>query len=121
MTDGLNIVNLPLINVYINNTPPYFDKPLYNFTILVGSYTKYHLPAYFDPEQNPKLTFVNVTAFPSFVIFNWTSLEFMFMPTSADGNSSSFINFSLFDGYYTTNASFRIDIGVPVPPAIIGH
>ncbi len=108
-----------MFNVYINNEPPYFEKPLKNFTIYVGSYTKYQLPSYFDPEQNPLLTLTNLTAFPSFVIFNWTSLEFMFIPTLDDADTHSLITLSLFEGYHTTNASFHIDVGVPEQPTIM--
>ena len=89
LTDGANTVNLPTFNVFINNTAPYFNSSFQNFTILVGSYTKYVMPSYFDPENNPNLIFKNATPFPTFVTFNKTSLEFQFMPTFEDGNTHS--------------------------------
>ena len=78
------------------------------------------MPSYFDPENNPNLIFKNATPFPTFVTFNKTSLEFQFMPTIEDGNTHSEIIMSLFDGFYTTNGSFHIDVGVPVVPVING-
>jgi hypothetical protein len=82
-------VYLPTFSVFINNTAPYFNDTFKNFSILVGSYTKYVMPSYFDPENNPNLLFKNVTPIPTFVTFNFSTLEFQFMPTIDDANTRS--------------------------------
>jgi len=80
-------VNLPTFSVFINNTPPYFNETFKNFSILAGSYTKYVMPSFFDPEKNPAILLKNATAIPAFVTFNYTTLEFQFMPTIDDANT----------------------------------
>jgi hypothetical protein len=120
LTDGVNIVSLPKFSIFINNTPAYFNDTFKNFSILVGSYTKYVMPSFFDPENNPRLLFKNATPIPSFVTFNYTTLEFQFMPTIDDGNTHSEIVLQLFDGVYTTNGSFHIYVGIPIIPLIKG-
>ena len=40
------------------------------------------------------------------------------MPTIDDGNTHSEIVLQLFDGVYTTNGSFHIDVGIPIIPVI---
>ncbi|TNV87918.1 hypothetical protein FGO68_gene8252 [Halteria grandinella] len=114
VTDGINTVGLYTLLITIKNDPPTLDQNIADFTVYVGSgpITKSILAT--DPEGATIILTDLTTGLPSFI--TRAGLTLSFNPSYSSGNSTTPIQYKLYDGVqYIGPFTFTVKVENRVP------